>query len=282
MEDLSLVVESPAHSFILTAGFDRAANVAALAELLTRRGHRVAGILVVSPFNVQRVRRLTRQRGRNFPIVAARRLLGRGESSGPDPLVRFLAEQKIPERSLKAWAAAHGTEYRTCSDLNSSEAVAFIEAVKPDGVIYGGGGGILKLPFINAAEGRILNAHSGPLPEIRGMNAAEWSLLLGLPTEMTIHVIDPGIDTGAVLETIPIEVEPDDTVESLRSKCAVLGVQGLLRASDRIRDLPAGEASKGEMSLQCFVLAPALRELLDWKLETGAVPAGRASAPGNG
>ena len=73
------------HRFILTAGFDRAANIAAVAELLTRRGHSVAGILVVSPFNIQRVRRLTRQRGRTFPIVAARRLLGRGESSAPTP-----------------------------------------------------------------------------------------------------------------------------------------------------------------------------------------------------
>ena len=138
-------------------------------------------------------------------------------------------------------------------------------------MIYGGGGGILKLPFINAAEGRILNAHSGPLPEIRGMNACEWSLLLGLPTEMTIHVIDQGIDTGPVLETIPIEVEPGDDVETLRSKCAVLGVEGLLRAADRIHDLPESRP-QGELGLQCFVLAPALRELLDWKLAEGRVP----------
>ena len=260
-------------SFVLTAGFDRAANVAALAELLHRRGHTVAGILVVSPFNLQRVRKLTRQRGKNFPIVAARRLLGRGESGGTDPLVRFLEEEKIEERSLKAWASAHGADYCTCSDLNAPEAVELVARLRPDGVIYGGGGGILKQPFISAAEGRILNAHSGPLPEIRGMNAAEWSLLLGLPAEMTIHVIDEGIDTGPVLETIPIDVEPDDDVETLRSKCAVLGVQGLVRASDRIRDLPESRPG-GDLGLQCFVLAPALRELLDAKLARGDLPAG--------
>ena len=259
------------HRFILTAGFDRAANVAAIAELLTRRGHSVAGVLVVSPFNIQRVRRLTRQRGRNFPIVAARRLLGRGESGGSDPLVRFLSDKQIPERSLKAWSEAHGADYRTCTDLNSPEAVAMISELKPDGVIYGGGGGILKLPFINAAEGRILNAHSGPVPEIRGMNACEWSLLLGMPTVMSIHVIDQGIDTGPVLETIPIPVDPGDDVETLRSKCAVLGIEGLVRAADRIHDLPT-ERPEGELGLQCFVLAPALRELLDWKLAEGRVP----------
>lgn len=265
-------------SFVLTAGFDRAANVAAIAELLDRRGHTIAGILVVSPFNLQRVRKLTRQRGRNFPVVAARRLLGRGESGGTDPLVRFLEDEQISERSLKAWAAAHGAAHRTCSDLNAPEAVEFLEERKPDGVIYGGGGGILKRPFIDAASGRILNAHSGPLPEIRGMNACEWSLLLGLPTEMTIHVIDPGIDTGPVLETIPIPVDPGDDVETLRSKCAVLGVQGLVRAADRIHDLPPLKEHKGELSLQCFVLAPALRELLDKRLAEGSVPAVKPSS----
>src|SRR5580765_4279045 len=55
---------------------------------------------------------------------------------------------------------------------------------------------IYREPVISAFRLGILNAHIGILPGYRGRCVAEWSILQGDPTGVTVFFIDPGIDTG--------------------------------------------------------------------------------------
>jgi hypothetical protein len=53
----------------------------------------------------------------------------------------------------------------------------------------------------------ILNAHIGILPAYRGRSVAQWSVLQGDPTGVTVFFIDAGIDTGSRIvlrESIPV------------------------------------------------------------------------------
>jgi hypothetical protein len=261
----------------LTAGFDRAIPVVALAELLRRDGIAIAGLLVVSPYQIGRVRQLVRQHGLASLKPAARRLLGRGagasaDADRSDPLAAFVVEQGIGERSLRSWARRYGVPYHRVPSLNHSNTIAVVRASAADGVLYGGGG-ILKPAFLEAVHGRVLNAHAGPAPEVRGMAACEWALLLGLRPRVTIHFIDRGIDTGPVVASIPVSAEPGDTIARLRSKSVVLGIAGLRREVGALRrPLPPTQPGTGE-SRQCFVLAPALAELLELRLRGQALAA---------
>lgn len=251
---------------LLTAGFDRAPNVVALAELLRRDGHEVVGVLVVTPYSVARLRAMIRQHGTAIVLRSLRRLVGMPGAAGEeDPVEAFLREQAIQRRSLRRWCAGRRVPYHVVATLNSERAVGIVAQSRPEIVIYGGGG-ILRTPFLQAAGRRVLNAHSGPLPAIRGMNACEWSLLLDVPPAVTIHFIDEGIDTGEILETIPLPVDPTDTVARLRAKCVVLGIEGLRRAvgSPARQDCAPTETRGRER--QCFVMAPVLRDLLEWRL----------------
>jgi hypothetical protein len=258
----------------LTAGFDRALPAIALAELLRRDGVEVAGLLVVSPFQLGRVRQLVRQRGLAFLRPAARRLLGRGAGASADhdpadPLAAFVREHRIDERSLSQWARLHGIPYHSVASLNHSDTLEVVRASAADGVLYCGGG-ILKPAFLDAAHGRVLNAHAGPAPEIRGMAACEWAVLLGLRPSVTIHFIDDGIDTGPVVASIPVTVEPGDTIARLRNRSVVTGIEGLRREVAALRrPLPPRQPGAGE-SRQCFVLAPALADLLELRLRSHA------------
>ncbi|MEM7235649.1 MAG: formyltransferase family protein, partial [Planctomycetota bacterium] len=211
----------------LTAGFDRALHVVALAELLRRDGHSVAGVLVVKALQWSRLKQRIAQQGLSSVKKAARRMLpSKQVAREPDAMQQFLEEESITHRSLSAWTSEHNVPQWSVASLNSTEAILKIEEARADLVAYGGGG-ILKGKFIDAARGLVLNAHSGPLPEIRGMNACEWSLLLGPSVAVTIHGIDRGIDTGPILERIPISVDVRDTIDALRSKCTVAGVRGI-------------------------------------------------------
>ena len=56
---------------------------------------------------------------------------------------------------------------------------------------------IYRDPTISAFRLGILNAHIGILPKYRGRCVAEWSVLQGDPTGVTVFFINSGIDTGA-------------------------------------------------------------------------------------
>ena len=61
-------------------------------------------------------------------------------------------------------------------------------------------------PFIFSKEvirlfhSRIYNIHNAPLPEFRGGASHSWMILSGRRSwQSTIHVVDPGIDTGNII-----------------------------------------------------------------------------------
>lgn len=256
----------------LTAGFDRAKNVLILAEMLNRVGFSICGVIVVTPFSVKRLYKYLQQRRLSFLWDAARRLTGMGSRSGlePDDLSQLWDREKPSASSLRRWCGQNGAPYLSVESLNDDEAVEFLACARPDFVVYGGGG-ILRKAFLEAANQKVLNAHAGPLPEIRGMNACEWSIVLGYDPEVTIHYIDEGIDTGETLLRVPIKQRPGDTIESLRSRSVAAGVIGLFRVlttPESSTSLSNSRASSG-LSRQCFVMAPALRDVLKHRLKLG-------------
>jgi methionyl-tRNA formyltransferase len=192
----------------------------------------------------------------------ARKLRGGSE---PGPLRQFLESEKIEPQPLARWAAAHDVPIHSASDLNSDEAVQFARSREPEWIVYGGGG-ILRRAFLSG-DWRVLNAHLGPLPEIRGMNAAEWAVLLKLPPAATIHLIDEGIDTGPVLGSAPIDLAGIHTVEALRQQAVVTGIKAIVTTLLEVRAQGLGEPrSLAGDYRQCFTLTPALKELVEHRL----------------
>ena len=78
---------------------------------------------------------------------------------------------------------------------------------------------LLRNPFLDRFAGRIVNTHSAPLPEFPGAHPIEDVLAAGVPeTAATVHYVDEGIDTGAVIAAERVPVLAGDTVESLRAR----------------------------------------------------------------
>ena len=243
----------------LTAGFDAAPHVLALAESLARNEYDVVAIIVVTPFSLSRLRGRIRQYGFAGLVHAGSRMMPRLFSLSDSSASRSLTN--VAGRSLRVWARRHDAIYITTRDLNSDECVSKLSAMKVAGVVYGGGG-ILRTPFIDAARRRVLNAHAGPLPAVRGMNATEWSLLLRIHPTVSIHAIDEGIDTGPVFERIPIPIGAGDTLETLRERGTLLGVEGIVRNAWRFEGTEWPDTTVTQQpTRQCFVLAPILKEL---------------------
>jgi folate-dependent phosphoribosylglycinamide formyltransferase PurN len=153
-------------------------------------------------------------------------------------------------------------------DLNSRKAISYVEESRADMTIYGGGG-IVGRSFLDGSGHRVLNAHAGPLPEVRGMNAVEWSLVLGLPLTVSVHFVEVGVDTGPVVLEAPIPVEEGDDIPRLREKSVVIGVQTMVRAVEELHYTKPRWADEPKAFRQCFSMAPAMLEVASSRL-TGA------------
>jgi phosphoribosylglycinamide formyltransferase-1 len=78
---------------------------------------------------------------------------------------------------------------------------------------------LFRKPFFDYYGGRIVNTHSAPLPEFPGAHPIEDVLAAGASeTAATVHYVDEGVDSGAVIVAEKVPVYPDDDAERLRAR----------------------------------------------------------------
>jgi formyltetrahydrofolate-dependent phosphoribosylglycinamide formyltransferase len=101
------------------------------------------------------------------------------------------------DEAMAHWLAGHGVDLVVCA-----------------GYMH-----LLRPAFLDRFPGRIVNTHSAPLPDFPGAHPIEDVLAAGASeTAATVHYVDEGIDTGAVIAAERVPVHADDSVESLRER----------------------------------------------------------------
>jgi UDP-4-amino-4-deoxy-L-arabinose formyltransferase/UDP-glucuronic acid dehydrogenase (UDP-4-keto-hexauronic acid decarboxylating) len=69
------------------------------------------------------------------------------------------------------------------------------------------------------------NLHPGPLPAYAGLNAPSWAIYHGEQRHaVTVHWMEPGIDTGAIAYDQAFAIAPDETGLSLSLRCVREGL----------------------------------------------------------
>jgi phosphoribosylglycinamide formyltransferase-1 len=126
--------------------------------------------------------------------------LTRAEQAGVEtrafPLEEFVTREERDD-AMGAWLEEQGVELVVCA-----------------GYMH-----LLRKPFLARFAGRIVNTHSAPLPEFPGAHPVEDVLEAGVSeTAATVHYVDEGIDTGAVIVAERVPVHEGDTVATLRAR----------------------------------------------------------------
>jgi methionyl-tRNA formyltransferase len=107
------------------------------------------------------------------------------------------------------------------NDFMGPECLKVLTELSPD-ILVLAGAPILKATVLSTAKIAVLNAHPGLLPKYRGVDVILWAVLNGDPVGVTVHRVDSGIDTGAIVVQERISTEPGDNLESLQRKAEVL------------------------------------------------------------
>lgn len=81
---------------------------------------------------------------------------------------------------------------------------------------------LVKAPLLEAFPRRIVNIHPSLLPLFPGVEAWKQALEAGAAESgCTVHYVDAGMDTGAVIMQARVPVEPGDTPETLHARIQV-------------------------------------------------------------
>ena len=134
--------------------------------------------------------------------------------------VRRAASRRKPAASASAKYAVYTDEVHLVDDASSETSLRLIRELKPDLIVLGSSR-ILPREVIAVPRLGILNSHPGLLPAYRGVDTIAWAVLNGDPAGVTIHFIDPGIDTGPIVSQEAVELAPGDTLASINRRAAL-------------------------------------------------------------
>jgi formyltetrahydrofolate-dependent phosphoribosylglycinamide formyltransferase len=94
-----------------------------------------------------------------------------------------------------------------------------LEKQKIDIIVLAGFMRILTEGFVKKYFGRIINIHPALLPAFPGAHAIQdaWNAKVK-ETGVTVHFVDPGVDTGPIILQRKVSVFPNDTLETLEAR----------------------------------------------------------------
>ena len=123
------------------------------------------------------------------------------------------------ERNIPAQFIPPG-KFRTKLDEEAERAfVNALQAARVDLIVLAGFMRVLKGDFLRAFEGRIVNVHPSLLPSFPGLEAWKQALDHGVKvTGCTVHFVDAGVDSGAIIGQQTVPVLDNDTPEVLHAR----------------------------------------------------------------
>jgi phosphoribosylglycinamide formyltransferase 1 len=132
-------------------------------------------------------------------------------------ILKHAADRNLPARYI-----APG-KFRT--KLDEEAEAAYLEALRSaevDLVVLAGFMRILKGDFLRVFDQRVINIHPSLLPSFPGLEAWKQALDYGVKVAgCTVHFVDQGVDTGAIIAQQAVPVLKGDTAATLHERIQV-------------------------------------------------------------
>lgn len=191
-------------------------------------------------------------------VTAPDRPRDRGMELKPSP---------VKERALEA-----GIPVLQPPTLRNEAVQEELRALGADVFVVTAYGLILPPAVLEATPNGCLNVHFSILPRLRGAAPVQWALIQGHDVAgVTIMQMDPGLDTGPIIEIAETPVAPDDTAGTLEERLAHMGAKLLVEVLDRLEH---GGIERHPQDDAEATLAPKLTPAdarIDWTQDAAAV-----------
>jgi phosphoribosylglycinamide formyltransferase-1 len=125
------------------------------------------------------------------------------------------------ERAKQAGVPTRVLSHKDYADRQAFDA-ALVDALRDAGaswVVLAGFMRIVTSVLLDAFANRVINIHPSLLPAFPGVSAQAQALAHGVKISgCTVHLVDPGTDTGPILAQAAVPVLETDTEESLSER----------------------------------------------------------------
>lgn len=143
---------------------------------------------------------------------------------------------------VKKLALEHGITVLQPEKVGAPEFIDSVRAMAPEVIVVAAYGKILKPALLEIPKYGCINVHASLLPKYRGAAPIQWAVINGEEKSgVTIMHMAEGLDTGDMIISEEIPLEPKETAGSLHDKMAAAGGPLLLKALEM---LEAGNAPR--------------------------------------
>jgi len=242
-----------------------------VAELLKRNNIHIKAIVIRRLFNPGRFLFEIKRDGTRLIKKIWKKLFLRKKAyhqSHYETIVDLMKNENIHFSKVDDFHKYYGIPIIYCNNLNDTIVINTLQKLKPDIVVFTGGGLIRNDILMNSGAG-VLNCHMGVLPQYRGMDVVEWPILENNFDQigMTAHFMDNGVDTGDILHVKKIEIDPCKNIKQLRDKFEPIMCRLMVQVCI---DYLNGKLKRVKQQLnagkQYFIMHPRLVEIAESKL----------------
>ena len=135
---------------------------------------------------------------------------------------------------VKECALSHGLTVLQPLKARNPEFIQEIKAINPDVIVVVAFGQIIPSEIIHMPKYGCINVHASLLPKYRGASPIQWTVLDGCEySGVTTMLMDEGIDTGDILETVTVKLDERETGGSLFDRLSLVGAKLLVETLDK-------------------------------------------------
>ena len=140
-------------------------------------------------------------------------------------------KMKMTSPPVKEYAEGHHIPVYQPRTWKDGTGVAVLRQLQLDVIVVAAYGKLLPREVLTMPPLGCINVHASLLPKYRGASPIQAAILHGeLETGISIMKMDEGLDTGDIIYTARISVEPDETYGSLNDRLEKLGARTLCDA----------------------------------------------------
>ena len=144
-------------------------------------------------------------------------------------------KQVLTPPPVKVCAESHNIPVYQPNSVRTGEALEIINNINPDVIVVVAYGKILPKEILTAAKYGCVNGHASLLPKYRGASPIQWCIVCGeTETGVTTMLMDEGMDTGDILETVKVKIGDNETAEELFERLSDISADLMLSTIEKL------------------------------------------------